>query len=268
MATVQAIFGRPDENAFATATVTVQSGSGDANYVAANLTDKDPSNPAKLTGTTGAWQLDLGSAKSIPLVGLGHHNLVAGLTGVKIQANSSASWGAPPLDVQFTIPTYDLDGFSVQPWLDLSAITNTYRYWLLKITNANTNPVAVGELVGYTAKHTLEVNYSWGAEFVEDHPIIEHVTERAASLIYEVGTKQGSLHGEVDTTDAGRDTLLALSQAAWGRSRGFLWIPDGTKNKWQFVRLLKPDFHIKENFIDRNTIPIELEEVSRGTVLS
>lgn len=245
--------------------VTVQTGTEDPNYLAVNLVDLDPGNPAKLTGTTGAWVFDFGSAVTPQLFALIHHNLDAGIS-VRLQAHTSNTWGAPSLDLALTIPTYHEDGFPVNPWLDLSGATYTYRYWRLHIAGTNLSAIAVGEALFYLTKRSLAVNISWGAKRGEKHPIIEHETELGDSLIYELQTKQRSIQGELDTTDAGLTAMLSLMRAARGRSRAFVVIVDGS-NDALFGRWLTPTFEYTEAFLDRHTVPFNFEESSRGTVL-
>lgn len=262
------VYGRPDEQISALATVTVETGTTDANFLPANLIDLDPGNPAKFTGTTGvAWLFDFGVAKSIEMFMACHHNWTAGLN-VRLQGNAANAWGAPTLDQPLTIPAYHEDGFPVNPWLDLTGVSHNFRYWRLVTVGANANPVAVGETLFYTTKRTLEINYSWGADIGEDHPVIDLPTQRGANLVYWLGTKQRQILGEVEAKDNGLASLKSLERACYGRARGFMAVKDGAVNDAMFVRLLSSYVKYKEDFTNHSVYPFQVEEISRGTVLS
>lgn len=263
-------YGRWSDNAARLATVTVQTGAEDSNYPAANLVDGNPAKPAKLTGTTGAWQLDLGAAYQIDAVALIHHNLTAGLANVLIQGNSSASWASPPLSQAFTIPAYHGDGMPVNPFLDLTGVgTRTYRYWRLIFGTANGAAIAIGEVVMLVQISTLPVNISWGAQIVEQHPIVEHRTPFGTSMIYQIGTKWRTLTGQIEsTTDVGLAALQALERDVGGRAKPFLALPfgSGSNDAW-LVRLTESQLAYTETFLNAHSLQLGLEEVPRGLPL-
>jgi hypothetical protein len=263
------IYGRYSDNVVPGATKSVQSGSGDADYPAANLGDLVPAIPAQLTTTTGAWKLQFGAAQRIDIVAIPHHNLDAGLN-VRFQGNAADAWGSPTLDAAFTIPAYRKDGFPYGAWIDLTAVAGYsaagFQYWRLVIVGVNSQAIKIGELVALSEKRTLNPNISWGAKRKDERPLIENVTDYLVSTIYDLGVTRRSLAGDVDTTDAG----LALIRSWWedtrGRARPFLLIPDESVNDAWFVRWggsLDPTLQIT----DRNTIPLDFQEVSRGLYL-
>lgn len=261
------IYGRPSDLIAGQAIPSVQSGTEDPDYPAANLADQNPAKPAKLTTPTGAWLLDFGTAKSVDLVALIHHNLDQGLD-VRIQANSSNSWATPPLDQAITIPADHEDGYPVNPFVDLTGISpRSYQYWRLAVVGTNSAAVAVGELVIVGTKRTLEVNLSWGATDEEEHPVIEHRTEYGVVTTYDLSVKWRRLVGEVDTTDAGAASLQALMRDARGRARAFLIVPDPDQNDAWLVRLAAPKWTRRLQFLGRHIIGVEFEEISRGLPL-
>jgi hypothetical protein len=126
--------------------------------------------------------------------------------------------------------------------------------------------VKVGELIALATKRTLNPNISWGASEKEERPVIENVTDYLVSTIYDLGVTRRSLAGTLDTTDVGLAAVRAWWQNTRGRARPFLLIPDESVNDAWFVRWagdLDPTLQIN----DRNTIPMDFQEVSRGLYL-
>jgi hypothetical protein len=263
------IYGLPSDNVAPLATITVNTGTVDPTYPAANLADLIPAIPAQLTTTTGSWKLAFGAAQRIDIVAIPHHNLIAGLD-VRIQGNAADAWGAPTLNTTITIPAYRQDLFPVGSWIDLTGVAGYavggFQYWRLVIVGANASAVKVGELIALATKRTLNPNISWGVGLKEERPIIENTTDYLVSTIYDLGVTRRSLAGTLDTTDVGLAAIRALWRDARGRARGFLVIPDESVNDAWFVRWagdLDPTLEIN----DRNTIPIAFQEVSRGLYL-
>jgi hypothetical protein len=263
------IYGRYSDNVVPSATLSVQSGTEDPDYLAANLADRVVAIPAQLTTTTGAWKLAYGAAQRIDVVALPHHNLTAGLN-VRFQGNATDSWGSPTLDAAITIPAYRGDGFPGGAWKDLTGVTGYttagFQYWRLVIVGVNAAPVKIGELIALSLKRTLNPNISWGAARKDERPIIENVTDYLVSTIYDLGVTRRTIAGELDTTDTGLADVRAWWEDTRGRARPFLLIPDEDVNEAWFVRWdgdLNPTLQIT----DRNTIPLTFQEVSRGLVL-
>lgn len=263
------IYGRYSDNVVPLATLAVESGTEDPDYLAANLGDLVPAIPAQLTTTTGAWTLDFGADQRIDLVALPHHNLDAGLE-VRIQGNAADSWIGPTLNTTITIPAYRGDGFPGGAWKDLTGVagysTSGFRWWRLAIIGANAANVKIGEFVALSHKRTLNPNISWGAARQDERPVIENVTDYLVSTIYDLGVTRRSIAGELDTSDAGLADIRTWWEDTRGRARPFLLIPDEDVNEAWFVRWagnLNPTLVLT----DRNTIPLEFQEVSRGLYL-
>lgn len=265
----RAVYGHYSENVAPNATVTVQSGTEDPDYLAANLVDLNPSKPAQLTGTTGAWLLDWGAAQRVDWVLLPMHNLDAALN-VRVQMNATDSWGAPTVDAAIVIPTYREDGLPVGSWLDLTAAggysASGFRYLRLVVVGANSAAVKVGEFLTFSRKRTLNPNISWGAQAPEQRLAQVNQTDAGVKMMYDLGTTLRTFRGELDTTDAG----LAAVRSWWRDSRGpiFPWgfvfdedVNEGVMARWG--NTIDPTLAIN----DRNTMPIAIEELSRGLVL-
>lgn len=265
----RAVYGHYNENVAPSATVTVQSGTEDPDYLAANLVDLNPSKPAQLTTTTGAWLFDWGAAQRVDWVLLPMHNLTAGLE-VRVQMNATDSWGAPSLNTTIVIPTYREDGLPVGSWRDLTGVggylVGGYRYLRLVVVGANAAAVKVGEFLIFSQKRTLNPNVSWGAQEPEQRLAQVNQTDAGVKMMYDLGTTLRTFRGELDTTDAG----LAAVRSWWRASRGpvfpFGFVFDEDVNDAVMARwggTIDPTRAIN----DRNTMPIAIEELSRGLVL-
>lgn len=249
------------------ATITVQTGTVDPEYPVTNLVDGNPAKPAKILETSGAWKFAFTGAQRIDFLAIPHHNLTAGLE-VRIQGNAADAWGAPTLNALITIPAWRTDGWPVGPWLDLTGVAGYavggFQYWRLVVVGVNAAPVAIGQVWLGAALRTLSPNLSWGAREGEFHKITEHETDFGVVLSYDFGLLRRTLTGEVDATDAAKTAVLTWWQSTNGRARPTIIVPDGTVNEALMVRWAEPKIDVTRNVIDRNTIPLAFQEVSRG----
>jgi hypothetical protein len=265
----RAIYGHYSDNVAPAATITVNTGTEDATYPAANLADLNPSKPAQLTTTTGSWVFDWGAAQRVDWVLLPMHNLTAGLE-VRIQMHTANSWGSPSLDTTITIPAYRDDGHPVGAWRDLTGVAGYlvggYRYLRFAVIGTNAAAVKVGELLIQSNKRTLNPNISWGAQVPEQRLFQTNQTDAGVKIMYDLGTTLRTYRGELDTTDAG----LAAVRAWWRNCRGPVFpfgfvldedVNDASMARWSGGQ--DPTLTIN----DRNQIPIAIEELSRGLVL-
>jgi hypothetical protein len=258
------IYGKPTDN-IADLVVPVAS-NADPSYGVANLVDRNPAKPFKMTSTTGNVVWGFGTPKELDIVSLIHTNLTAGLN-VRIQGNATDTWAGPTLDEAFTIPARDGDNFPVNPFLDLTGIVSrSFEWWRLVVVGVNAANVSIGDIWLGQNKRSLPHNYSWGFKRNAKRPIIEHRTDYQVSMIYDLGTKIRTLTGEIETNDAG---LLAL-QAWWdscnGRAQGTLIIPDPAVNDAWLARWATTERPEQHEFKNNNTFPVQWEEISRGLV--
>jgi hypothetical protein len=249
------------------ATITVQTGTVDPEYPASNLVDSNPAKPAKILETSGAWKFAFAGAQRVDFLAIPHHNLTAGLQ-VRIQGNATDAWGAPTFNALITIPTWRDDGWPVGPWLDLTAqagySAGGFQYWRLTVVGANAAPVALGEVWLGSAIRTLSPNISWGAREGEQHKITEQETDFGVTLSYDFGLLRRTLVGEVDATDAAKDAVRAWWRSTNGRARPTIIVPEGTVNEALMVRWAEPKIEVTREVLNRNTIPLAFQEVSRG----
>jgi len=263
------LYQHPDDNVVSLAsTITVSA--PDAAYPSANLSDGNPARPCKFDATSGTIVFDFGAARRIDLAALIHHNLDAGLN-VRIQANATDAWGGPSLNEPFTIPAIDEDGFSVNPWFDLTGaagyLVGGYRYWRLAVIGANAANVAIGQLWLGGEKRQATHNFSWEYTETDDHPLIEHRTDLLVSTMYDLGTRARRLDVEIETSDAGIASLRAWIRAAAGRARPVLVVPDPALNDAWLVRVADPQFSIGRRWNNDNVWQVSWQEVSRGLPL-
>ena len=258
------------DNKAPNATVTVNTGTEDAGYPAANIKDRNPAKPAKLTTTTGSWVFAFGSAQRVDIAAIIMHNLTAGLE-VRIQGNATSSWGAPTFNQAFTIPAYRDDGFPVNPWLDLTGLSgysaSGFQFWRIVVVGVNAAAVAIGEVWLGALKRTLTPNISWGERQQEQRTLVEHSTDFGVDTIFDLGVTRRNLEGDIDAPDSTRDSLRIWWRDSRGRANAFLIMPDGAVNDAWMVRWANPDQEVQFDFFDRNTVNLAFQEVSRGLVL-
>jgi hypothetical protein len=266
----RALYATWTDNVAPNATVVaVGTGTVDPAYPATNINNQVLALPAKLLTTTGSWTFTFAAQQRVDLVAIPHHNLTAGLE-VRIQGNATDSWGSPSLNTTITIPAYRGDGFPPGAWKDLTGVsgytTNGYQYWRLIVVGVNAANVAISELYLVAQKRTLNPNINWGVQFNESRPIIENRSDFGVATIYDLGVTFRKITGDVDTNDAGLAALRTLYQDCRGRARQFCLIPDESLNDAWIVRWSAGlDMTLVQ--IDRNTIPLAFDEVSRGLVL-
>lgn len=265
----RAIYSHFEDNVAPNATVTVNSGTQDADYPAANLVDRLIVKPAQLTTTSGSWVLDFGAAQRVDWAALPMHNLTAGLN-VRIQGNATNAWGGPTVDAAITIPTYRGDGLPVPCWVDLTVAAGYsvggFRYWRLVVVGVNAAAVKVGELLLISTKRTLNPNIDWGVRLPESRPVYDNRTPFGYANKYDMGVTLRKLEGTLDTTDAGLAALRAWWQSTRGTARPFAIVPDEDLNE-AWVAEFTGDLGATLVINNRNTIPITFEEVSRGLFL-
>ncbi len=249
--------------------VTVQTGTEDPAYPAANLVDANPAKPAKLTTTSGAWVLDFGSAVTIRAAALIYHQLDHGLD-VTLEANASSSWGAPSFSASFTIPGKPEDNWTISPWIEFDA-AQTYRYWRLVVGDgspANLAAVGVGRLM--LLSHLRDAwaaepnDVRWGVEEDEDHGLIELPTELGVETIYALGGKRRRFSGELALGDTTAAEFIALVRSAGGRVEPWLLIPDEAVNDAWLVRFEESRWARTYEIINHNIFPFRVQELSRG----
>jgi hypothetical protein len=244
----------------------VNEGAEDLNYPAANLGDLKPSVPAKLNSSAGAWVRDFGSAQALDLVALIHHNFDTGLN-VRVQANASNAWTAPSLDVGITIPAADADGFTVNPWVDLTTVTpRSYRYWRISVPENSVN-LQLGEVWLGATLRTLIDPIPLGMVDTRSRPAIQHETDFGVETIYDLGVKIRHLNVDYEPSPAGRAQIIQWWDACHGRSLPTLIVRDPDENVAFMMRWDINDLAEERQHRWRSGISLSWKEVSRGLPL-
>jgi len=248
--------------------VTITPSSEDADYPRANLYDSNPARAFKLDATSGNIVFDFGVATNVDVFAIVHHNLDAALANVKIQGNATDSWGAPTLNQTITIPTYERGSprWPVNPFLDLSALSNSFRFWRLLFGTANSVDVQLGQLWFGETKRTLTNNISWGYQDGVERRIIEHETDYGVTTTYDLGAKIKTWSAEIKTSDAGMAAVEQWWDECNGRSLPTLIVPDSDVNDARLARWAEPVRLIQRDFTNNNIIRFGWREVSRGLV--
>lgn len=265
------LYTRPTERY--AGTLAVNTGIEDAAYLSANLDDGFPHKPAKLTGTTGSWTRDLATSQQVDFAAIIHHNLAAGVV-LKLQGHPTNTWGAPDVDLSYTILAAHADGFTKNVYFDVSALVpvaanRTKRFWRLFISTANTVPVAVGEWAVYSAIRNFGIrNISWGSERTLRRPALIHETELLVRRSYDLGTSIRGVAVDCETTNAVRDDIEAWHRASQGTVLPFVIVPNKDEDEPWFVTFMgEGDLTWTREHRNYNPLHLEFQEVSRGLTL-
>lgn len=205
----------------------------DSEYPAENLCDLDPSNPAKLTTTTGNWVIEFSAATTIKAVGFVNHNLDSALSDVKIQGNATNDWASPSFSQTFTIPADEEDDFSIGPWIDVHETAPSYKWWRLYFGTANSVAIGIGELILCTDLHSLDHDLETGREDSEEMPDIVHTSGFGGKTTYSIGAKWKVWDGQV--VIATNDDHWTLARHSRGRVRPWFFVPDYSENSCYLV---------------------------------
>jgi len=267
------LYSLPTDQVADAATITVDTGTEDSDYPKANLVDGNVGKPAKLTGKTGSWTFDFGSAQRVDYVVLGPHNLDAGLS-VKFQGNASASWSSPTVDTTIVIPAVGDDNQRVTAWKDVTGVTGYatggFRYWRLEVAGTNTANVALGEVWLGSLKRVLATDmgrtYRWGYALDEKRRVVEQQTEYGIITTYDLQTRMRALEVELRLSDAGLTALLTWHRAMRGRHYPTIFVPDTTVNDAWWIRLPR-DVSIVRRYTNVNDLTFVLDELAAGLPL-
>ncbi len=248
---------RQDVSRLASWSVTI--GTEDPGYLATNLNGRDPTAPAKLTTTSGAWRADLGgSPPAIIAVQLTHTNLIAGLE-VRVQASAAADFGSLSVNTLIVIPALR-NNWPINPIVIFAAQTS--RYWRAYVVG--TNPVAIS--IGHIALLTGLQSFTWaGSEikWVDTIPCWDDVTEMDVPMDLDLLTQLRAC--SFDTTND--PTAQAAIDDWWFDARGqilpFVWVPDVTVNESYYMTFAAKTKEVTANKGIR-LLRVSLKECGRG----
>lgn len=264
-----AIYALPSDNVAPDATtLTVASGTADAEYPVTNLNDRNLHKPCKLAETSGAFLFAYDVAQHVDIISLGYHNLDAGLDVHVKGNNGDAGGGAWTFDQHLIIPAIGYDGHRVCPFLDMTGLAGhgSYTHWKLAIVGTNTNPIQLTEIALWATKRTFSPNFKWGFSPSEEHVIVEHETDFGIPTVYDLQVRKRTFTCNVIPTDSWNASLLDWHRAMRGRVNPGLFIPLPDVNDAWWVRL--PAKHSwKHTFTNYNEAELVFEEVPEGLPL-
>jgi len=247
----------------------VETGTEDADYPAANIADRIIVRPAKLTTVSGFWLGDAGSAQRVDWALIPMYNFQAALN-VRLQFNATNSWGTPTMDAAVTIPAYRDDDLPVPVFVDLRQVTGYsaggFRYVRFGTAGTNAAVLMVGEILLFSTARDLSPNINWGVQEPEEWFGHDNRTSTGHSNKVDLGTGGRKLQGVLDTTEAGLAAVRAWWRSCHGPFRSFGLVPDITINEGMVCEFIGP-LDPTRNFLDNNHIGINIEEISRGVPL-
>jgi hypothetical protein len=239
--------------------------------------------PAKLSTTTGNWVLEFDGAIAPAFAMLAYHYLDAGLSNVKIQANTTDSWGSPAFEATFTIPAKRLDGPSYQRWtknpmIELEGLDpGGYEFWRLNFGTANSQNIIVGQLLLYSQLLEFDLLHVDGSPFDrgdETTEISKKTELDVESGIYKLGGPRRLFSAYAVGTDlnAGTAPVQQASdfqnhhEASEGRAYPFAFLPFGSAS-FSDVWYVRPEANNLPR-ADRQggyqVFPFAVREISRG----
>lgn len=214
----------------------------DALFPKANLYANRPSRPFKFSaaGADDRVTIDLLSAKSVDVVSIHGHNLDSGITDVHLRSSTDNFAASNDLEATITVATPTFYGLLSSPV--------SRRYWRVRFSGTNGNPISVGELVlGDSTQFTVDKRLPYEIRYRRRQ--IRNQT-RAGELhvfnisdfeerVYQLSFKPG--------TDAAMEQVRdSIYQATGGGATPLVYVPDDTReevifghvdNAWEVQRL-------------------------------
>ncbi len=215
-----------------TATPSVETGSAATGYEPAYLIDFSDANrqrPAKLTGTTGAWLLDFGSAQRVDGVAL-WHNFDEALGNVKIQMNAANSWGAPTMSATVVPPAKLGDGSTVKIFQDMRTVSgysaSGFRYLRVALTTANSVNLGL-KVLCFSGIRSLTRQVKAGLRQPKRRPSISHDTDfESGAWTYDLQTGVRQFIGDVTVNATDRAAIQYWFDACGGRAGLAVLVPE------------------------------------------
>jgi hypothetical protein len=257
-------YNHPTDNVITAATITLAAGAALSGYGLTNLTDLNQGFPFKWDAATGRINFDFGSAQTISLVALLHHNLDAALA---VKWEAGATLGASTFSQAFTIGAKDADNYRPNSYLDLATglTPPNYRYHSLKVEGTNSHNVIIGAMWMGSTVRTLTYNIGYKYHREDPRPGASSWKTRAGvEWTNPSYGRQRLISGDVQTTDAGIADLAAWNHACGGTDQPTLIVPgieditDALLAKWTMNHAFDPDM------IDNVTKPVGWLELAKG----
>jgi hypothetical protein len=232
--------------------------SEDSSYPSANLIDRQAANVCRGTsGTTWTIEIDAGVAILVDTIALINHNWTSGAS-VSLKADTFS----PPTTVRVS-PSYRANDI----WASLAALS--LRYWLLTVTDTNSDPLQLGQVIlGTRAALPRARRINEGYVPGRDRANLSGETYAGLFWKYHLYERR-KLNPSFRIADAAELAIFQnLDQAVYGDVLPFVYIPEVSEADVLYVRK-EPAFYPSElNKIAGGDIAhdyaMELIEESRG----
>lgn len=261
------MFGKyalPSDDLAGTATTVVASAE-DTGYPALNLIAPSntghlnlPSRPAKLTTTSGYWDLTFAAPIDVVAAALVYHNFDSGLSGVELDH------GAGTIPIPIPTKPGDDDDWTLSPWVAFNTVSSAT--WRLNVGGTNSQAVQVGRLLLLGTLRQLETDVRYGGEDQEGRLFLAQPTEVGIETLYDLFDVRRAFNGQFGFRQTETDALRALWRSARNRIQPWLLIPDEDVNDAWFVRFEDDAYSRTAETIGFNTHPFRVRELSRGLV--
>lgn len=237
------------------ATWSLTSGSANSAFPLTNLNLVDADTPSKTTGTAATYRGTIAST-AIQAIALINCNL-AGLT-LTVTNNNGA-----PVNTSLVVPAANVDGLSLNAWVDLRAVTNAGTQWNIAITGAAAN-IAIGKILLISSLRTADVR--WRPRMGESTPMITHRTASGKMLSYRRGTRIRTFGVEF-TRETERSNYVNLRRSSVGPSQPWVFIPEGAVNDPVYGFFPEPIWELVRESPNVTRWSDTLEEMSPGVAL-
>lgn len=250
------MFGRyalPTEELAQTAT-SITASAEDSEYPAEHAVTPTSRRPAKLTTTTGYWDIQLPSAMAVGAIHIVYPNFDDELD-VTLEPD-----GGTPIDIPIVSP-WEND-WRPSPCFEFTPQTSDL--WRLAINTPNTNPVQVFKILLYEALRDLENDVRWGVVEDEEQGDIRHVTEGGIDNFAEVWAPRRSFVGEFALKDNKATELIVLHRDARQRIKPWTLKPGPDVDEGWWVRFEDARWSRAREGPNHNIFPFRVREVGRG----
>lgn len=257
-------YAKASQDASLRGTWSVGSGVADSGYLPTNLSGYDVTNPAKLTGTSGTFNVDI-SAHPTSIIGaaLIHTNLTPSLE-VRLQGSTTPNFASVDVNNVITIPSLN-NNWPVNPYILFGA--QSKNYWRINIVGTNPVPVSIGHIVLISATNLIP-GAQQGIQWTETIPTWDDVTELDVPMNLDLLTRLKSCQIDTINFDSQQDDLDNWFLDARGINLPFLVIPDVSVNSCHYMTFAEKmkvvTYRYETPYGTTRTMQIKLKEFGRG----
>jgi hypothetical protein len=235
--------------------ISITASAEDAEYEALNAITRIGRRPAKLTTTSGYWDILFNVPQTIGAYHLIYPNFDDNLD-VTLEPN-----GGTPIEVPIFAPF--ANGWTKSPWGEFEPQTSDL--WRLSINGTNSQPISVLQILLYESLRDLENDVRWGVVEDEEQGDILQESDGGAANIAEVWGPRRSFAGEFALKDDKAAELIVLHRSAHQRIKPWTLIPDASdvSDGW-WVRFEETRWSRMHEGPNHHIFPFRVKEVARG----